>query len=123
MQYVQRLKDQYIQDWKGRCENNTKLKYYAKFKTTCEVEKYINLIDIGKFRKCLAPFRSSSHSFMVERGRPFGIARDFRDCPYCEGLPRTNITMSFCVHYIKIFALNIYLELILKTRTSINSID
>ncbi|KAL4228340.1 hypothetical protein ACF0H5_013770 [Mactra antiquata] len=82
--FVQRLKDQYIQSWHESCERNSKLLYYRQFKNTYTPSNYVLMIDIDKFRKCLANFRSSSHELMVEKGRHFNIDRDFRYCPYCE---------------------------------------
>ena len=31
-------------------------------------------------------FRCSSHGLMIEKGRYYGLERDFRCCPYCEVL-------------------------------------
>ena len=47
-------------------------------------EKYIHAIDVDKFRKCIANFRCASHTLMVERGRHYGIPKEYRRCPYCE---------------------------------------
>mgnify|MGYP000225818358 FL=1 len=38
---VQRIKDQYIQNWFSQLENNAKLNTYRTFKSTFEPEKYI----------------------------------------------------------------------------------
>ena len=84
LNFVNRLKDQYIQNWRSNLETNHKLNYYKDFKQIFCQEIYITAIDISKFRKALAMFRSSSHTLMIERGRHFNISRDFRNCVYCE---------------------------------------
>jgi hypothetical protein len=86
VQYEQRLKDQFVQNWQLKCLENVKLNHYVMFKTTFKSEKYISVIDIDKYRKCFASFRSSSHCLMVEKGRHFNIDREHRDCMYCESM-------------------------------------
>ena len=84
VRYEQRLKDQFVQIWHGRCSVNRKLNNYMSYKTTFTVERYVSCIDINKFRKALANFRASSHSLMIEVGRYYDIDREFRYCQYCE---------------------------------------
>ena len=71
---------------KVKCLDTSKLYYYVNFTQTYEVEKYISAIDVSKFRKSIVNLRSSSHCLMVEKGRHHGISREFRNCPFCEGL-------------------------------------
>jgi hypothetical protein len=84
LQYVQKLKDQFIQTWHSRCMENAKLNFYVLYKNNFNIEKYVTAIDIDKFRRCYASFRSSSHSLMIERGRHYSVEREHRVCPYCE---------------------------------------
>ena len=84
VQYTQRLKDQYIQEWRSKCNTMSKLCHYVNFKQNYDIEKYINAIDIEKFRTCMARYRSSSHNLMVEKCRYYGIYVEDRNCPYCE---------------------------------------
>ena len=63
---------------------NRKLESYVCYKIDYNVETYITCVDIDKFRRALANFRSSSHSLMIEKGRHYGLDRDVRFCPYCE---------------------------------------
>lgn len=84
LQYVQKLTDQALQDWNARCRENSKLCHYINFKQCFKVEKYINAIDVDKFRRCFANFRSSAHNLMIEKGRHFNITREDRVCIYCE---------------------------------------
>ena len=81
---MNRLKEQYIQNWRSTLENNRKLNYYKEFKQNFCRELYITAIDISKFRKSIAMFRCSSHSLMIEKGRHFNISKEFRNCVYCE---------------------------------------
>lgn len=79
IQYVQTLKDEFLQNWHSRCIDNVKLNHYFMYKTNFQVEKYVTAIDIDKCRKCFVSLRSSSHC-----GRHFNIEREHRLCPYCE---------------------------------------
>ena len=49
-EYVQRLKDQYIQTWMSNCINSAKLQLYAGYKLNFETEPYVNYLCIRKFR-------------------------------------------------------------------------
>lgn len=55
--FVQRLKDQYIQSWGEMCRNTNKLYPYIHFKQTIEVSKYVYVITIDKFRKSYGQFQ------------------------------------------------------------------
>ena len=46
-QYIQRLKDQYIQTWRLNCEESRKLNYYKIFKMNFSLESYITKIEIS----------------------------------------------------------------------------
>ena len=82
--FEKRLKDQYIQSWRTSIESNLKLAYYKDYKRFFHKELYITVIDIPKFRKALACFRSSFHNLMIEKGRHYQLPREFRNCIYCE---------------------------------------
>ena len=82
--YTQRLKDQYIQEWRTGCSDNAKLTSYCGYKQFFGQESYLNIIDVSKFRSCLARFRNASHSLMIEKSRHYGIPREYRFCVYCE---------------------------------------
>lgn len=86
LEYEQRLKDQYIQCWRQRCQENSKLNYmyYINFKHVYTAENYVKMVDVSKFRRCLANFRCCAHNLMVEEGRYIGLFREQRTCPYCE---------------------------------------
>ena len=83
-EYVQRLKDQYVQSWRTNCENSRKLCTFKDFKVSFMIEPYVTIIDVAKFRKCMALFRCSSHNLMIEKGRHHDIHIEDRNCIYCE---------------------------------------
>ena len=84
LMFLNRLKDQYIQTWRGNVSTNAKLAFYMDFKQIYSRESYIDYVDVSKFMKALAMFRSSSHSLMVEKGRYHNIGREERTCVFCE---------------------------------------
>jgi hypothetical protein len=50
LKHNQRLKDQYVQEKRDNCSTMSKLCHYVNFKRNYVIEKYINAIDIEKFR-------------------------------------------------------------------------
>ena len=53
LEYVQRLKDQYIQLWKSKYIESSKLFHYSNYKLIYDVASYVNSVDIDKFRRCV----------------------------------------------------------------------
>ena len=47
----------------------SKLKFYCKYKSIFEMEKYLSVVDIRKYRIALSKFWCSSHDLCVESGR------------------------------------------------------
>ena len=82
--YVHRLKDQYLQLWRAECSQNSKLYAYIQFKHNFEVEKYLLVVDILKFRRSLSAFRTSSHQLMIEKGRHINLPKECRYCIFCD---------------------------------------
>jgi hypothetical protein len=66
--YVNRLKDQYMQNWNSECLENRKLVFYRHFKCNSNFEKYLDCINMLKFKSSPASFRSSCHQLMIEKG-------------------------------------------------------
>ena len=98
--YNQRLRDQYMQEWMSGCLENKKLTYYCGFKQLFCQESYLSIIDVNKFRTCLASFRNASHSLMVEKGRHYGLPREYRFCVFCEGFIEDELHfLLFCPLY------------------------
>jgi len=46
MQYMQCIKDQYVQHWHASCLRNKKLEHYVNYKNMFQTERYITAIDI-----------------------------------------------------------------------------
>ena len=106
--FVNRLKDQYIQIWKTNICNNPKLVFYKDFKQHFGMELYISKIDISKFRRALAVFRSSAHSLMVEKGRHYDI-QETTDIVYIVKLSKKmNIILFYYAFCMRSFVWNIY---------------
>ena len=94
--YTQRLKDQYMQQWRADCIQNRKLNYYCGYKQLFSQESYLSVIDVSKFRTCLANFRNSCHCLMIEKGRHYGISRENRFCVYCESSIEDELHFLLC---------------------------
>ena len=67
--FKQRLKDNYVQEWYSSTNETSKLKHYCQYKSSFEMEKYLSVIDIRKYKIALAKFRCSNHNLNVEVGR------------------------------------------------------
>jgi len=73
MQYLQCIKNQYIQHWHARCIRNNKLEHYVNYKSVFQTEKYITYINIDKFRWGLAKFQCFCLCSMIEAGFYYNI--------------------------------------------------
>ena len=82
--FKNRLRDQFIQDWKASIDSSPKLFYYAKVKNSFEYEEYLDKISNNTIRKYLTRFRLSSHNLEIELGRYHGIDRENRICKICN---------------------------------------
>ena len=64
-------------------QNSSKLRTFAKIKTTIGIESYLtkihNIIDLISMSK----FRLSNHRLMIEKGRHNNLAVHNRKCPFC----------------------------------------
>ena len=82
---VQRIKDQYIQNWFSQLENYAKLDTYRTFKSTFEQpEKYITCLNNRCHFYSLARFRCSPHKLAIEEGRYRNQERSNRICQQCN---------------------------------------
>ena len=80
--FQQRIKDQFIQQWKS--ENSCRLNHYNKYKTEFCIEQYLLNIKNDKLRKQLTQFRLSAHKRATEAGRFRNIDREHRLCTFCN---------------------------------------
>ena len=81
--FVQRLKDQYIQNWFSAININRKLILYKDFKLNFTHEYYLDIISVRKFRHVLTQIRTGHHPLEIERGRYMNIPREQRLCKMC----------------------------------------
>ena len=66
------------------CRNNqSKLAFYAKFKTTFQPEPYLLMSSFG-LRQKLAKFRCSNHRLRIETGRHIKTPKSERICMVCN---------------------------------------
>ena len=83
-QFVNRLEDCFLQDWNSNIITNHKLSFYSHYKTEFNFEKYLEVLDIRKFRFTYTNFRIGSHDLEIERGRYRKIPRENRICRLCN---------------------------------------
>ena len=86
--FKQRIKDIFTQDWHSRLENSTRARCYLTF-ANFKYQKYLDFLNIVKYRKCLSRLRLSSHRLEVEVGRwvkPNKIPYENRKCRICNVL-------------------------------------
>ena len=101
---IERLKDQYLQQWYFIISRNSKLGAYTGFKTVYGYESYLDHITTRKFRRTLSQFRVSSHCLEIEKGRHSGVARIDRICKICQSSIEDEYHFVFiCDIYIYIY--------------------
>ena len=81
----ERIFDMYKQSWYFSINNSNRLEMYSRFKHEFAMENYLDFIKEKKYRFALTKFRLSSHDLAIERGRYENIARNDRDCIFCNG--------------------------------------
>lgn len=79
----QRLVDQAKQDWHAELDKYSKLTLMKETKSLLEPEKYLNYLELSKYRSAMARFRCSSHNLNIEVGRRLGIEPEQRHCRLC----------------------------------------
>ena len=70
-------------------KEGSKLRTYAKLKTTIGMEKYIDLIQNTEDRVAISKIRLSNHDLMIEKGRHLKIRKEQRFCPFCPNIVET----------------------------------
>ena len=81
---IERLHDQYYQNWYSTLNTSPKLETYNIIKTNYNVEKYIDCVTNMKHRLALTRFRCSAHNLAIEEGRYRNIPRENRICTFCN---------------------------------------
>ena len=89
-----RIKDQFLQNWKDMLNNSSKCSTYKIFKTDFVNENYLKLLP-KNLAISLCRFRCSSHKLPIEKGRFTSIAHNLRYCSLCN-----NNSLGDEFHYI-----------------------
>ena len=90
--FADKYSELYFQQNYNLINEHSKLRTYAKFKTTYDREKYLQLLDLPfSFRKLFCAFRISCHDLEIERQRYRSprIHPDQRICKICQLEPET----------------------------------
>ena len=82
--FVQRLKDQYVQNWFTDVSLNRKLVLYKDFKLNFSHESCLDIIKIRKYRHSLTQVRTGHHSLDIAKGSYINIPRNKRLCKVCS---------------------------------------
>ena len=82
--FVQRLKDNHLQNWYSYLETCPKLNVYRHIKSSYDHEYFLDVLNIRKFRYCYAQFRTGAHSLELERGRYQNLPTEQRTCKICS---------------------------------------
>ena len=80
---LQKLNDQFIQQWFSQMNNSSRGIFYSSFKTEFQLENYLvrlNSLD----RLHMAKFRCSNLKIPIETGRWTGVPRNERTCNLCN---------------------------------------
>ena len=78
------VKEKYVEFWKHKMANSSKLSFLCTFKKDYKMEKYLTIIKNPNIRKVMSQFRVSNHKLQIERGRYENIPRDQRICKLCD---------------------------------------
>ena len=84
--YTTNAKTTYINFFKAKLENSTKLRFYNSFKSDHDCEQYLSYLDDPNQKKLFTKFRISNHSLMIETGRYTSTKtpRENRKCLVCD---------------------------------------
>ena len=63
-----RLKDNFWQNWNARINESSRASFYKTF-SEFQLQPYLNIVNIKKFRNALSSLRVSSHRLEIEAGR------------------------------------------------------
>ena len=81
---VNKMKEKYIEFWKHKITNSSKLTFLSTFKTEYKVEPYLSLIKNPTTTRTFTQFRISNHKLQIEYGRYQNIPREERTCKLCN---------------------------------------
>jgi hypothetical protein len=79
------FKNKFLEEWekkKNSIDNNSKLEFYASYKTHFVMEKYLSILDF-KLRNAITKLRVSAHRLPIETGRYHKTPTIERTCTLC----------------------------------------
>jgi hypothetical protein len=79
----QRLRDQFLQTWRGILSENSVCKNYRLYKDTFCFESYLLLLS-QPMRKNVLKFRVNNHRLPIQRGRVINVPLNERLCTLCN---------------------------------------
>ena len=82
--FVTRARDQYLQNWRSKIDNSSKLSHYRQYKSVYEFEYYLEIITIRKFRRAMSCLRNGSHSLHVDKYRRNNVLYPDMLCNLCD---------------------------------------
>ena len=122
-QFENRLKDCFLQEWRATVNSNSKLCFYSVYKSEFNYEKYLDFLDIRKFRYMFSNFRVGSHELEIERGRYHNVPRQSRVCKLCNthSVENEYHFLLCCEHYSDLRSL--YLPVKYHMRPTLNKFN
>jgi hypothetical protein len=81
---IERIHDQFLQSWFSEIKAASKLDAFCQFKTSFQLEKYLNCVTNTKHQKALTRFRCCVHKLAIEEGRHRNVERNLRLCTNCN---------------------------------------
>ena len=90
---VNKIKEKYVEFWRHKKTNSSKLSFLCTFKKDYKMEPYLYLIKNPTIRRTFTQFRISNHKLQIERGRYENIPREQRICKLCNS--KTEIENEF----------------------------
>ena len=72
-----------------------KLRKYQLFKSSCETEKFCQMIMPQSHRSAFAKFRSGVAPLRIETGRYEGLCINDRTCPFCKNCSEDEFHVLF----------------------------
>ena len=82
--FMNRVKDNWQQEWWGEVSNMSRLHLFCQIKHDVYLENYLLQVSVNKYRKALSQIRCSSHRLLIETGRSTGLERSERLCEFCD---------------------------------------
>ena len=81
---VNKMKEKYVEFWRHKIINSSKLSFFCTFKKEYRMEQYLSLIENTAIRKTFSQYRVSNHKLQIEQGRYENTPREQRICKLCH---------------------------------------